>query len=99
MCCRTTRCNRPPNVTVEPPATFGPSFPHLFLELLSAKWACIGKGEALWVKAMYWFGDMVKDRSSILNFETLPVTVMKGFVFMFKSPSKGMSCIITVFRR
>ena len=33
----TTRCKKPPNVMVDPTATFGPSAPHLFLELESAK--------------------------------------------------------------
>jgi hypothetical protein len=36
-CSLTTRCKNPPNVIVDPTATFGPSTPHLFLEVLSVK--------------------------------------------------------------
>jgi len=35
----------PPIVIEEPTATFGPSIPHLFFELLSANCAWTGKGE------------------------------------------------------
>ena len=41
----TTHCKKPPKVMVEPTATLGPSAPHLFFELESAKCPCIGNGE------------------------------------------------------
>ena len=43
----TIHCNEPPKVIVDPTATFGPSGPHLFLELVSAKCAWIEKGAAV----------------------------------------------------
>ena len=48
-----TRSREPPNVTVEPTVTFGPSDPHRFFESLSAKWAWMGKGAAECVKMTY----------------------------------------------
>ena len=60
VCSLTIRCKEPPIATVEPTATFGPSGPHLFLELLSAKWACMGKGEVVCVRTTYCEGVIVK---------------------------------------
>ena len=91
LCSLTTRWSEPPNVMDDPTATLGPSAPHLFLGELSAKCACTGNGDVVCVKMTYWVGVIVKDRSSLSNLVTLPVTVMYGFVSMFASPSKGMS--------
>ena len=43
----TIHCNEPPRVIVDPTATFRPSCPHLFLELVSVKCAWTGKGAAV----------------------------------------------------
>ena len=61
----TIRCNEPPKVIVEPTATFGPSGPHLFFELVSAKCAWIGKGVTVCVNMMYCEGEIVNVRSSV----------------------------------
>ena len=45
--CLMIHCNELPEVIVNPTVTFGPSAPHLFLELVSAKCAWVGKGEAV----------------------------------------------------
>ena len=45
-----TCCKNPSMVMVDPTTTLGPSFPHHFFELLSAKCALIGNGEFLQVR-------------------------------------------------
>lgn len=86
-------CNEPPNVIVDPMATLRPSVPHLFLELVSAKCAHIGKGDVVWVRMMYCVGVNVKERSSGLNWETLLVIITYGLVCISISSSKGMSLL------
>lgn len=91
LCSLTTCCREPPKAIEDLTATLSPSAPHLFLEVLSEKSACIRKGDVECVNTTYCVGVIVKDWVLLLNLVTLPVMVMYGFVSMLASPSKGIN--------